>query len=77
MTILTKYEITKLAVEAQNLMSTLEGYKKLYQRIDEITLALKDQDMEGTGLEVVDNFEQKNVVFRPAGVRRFELKKVA
>jgi hypothetical protein len=74
---LTKKEITKLAVEAQNLMSAVEDYKKMYQRIDEITLILQGEDLSGTGLAVVDNFAEKNVVWRPAGVRRFELKKVA
>lgn len=74
---LTKKEITKLAVEAQNLMSAVEDYKKMYQRIDEITLILQGEDLSGTGLSVIDNFAEKNVVWRPAGVRRFELKRVA
>lgn len=74
---MTKKEITKLCVEAQNILSAVEDYKKLYQRLDEITLELQGQELAGTGLALIDNFAEKNVVWRPAGVRRFELKRVA
>lgn len=60
--------------------STLGLMKKLYEEKEELTLKLKD--MIGTGVEVThgdyvfkvnDNFAEKNVVFRPAAVRRFDL----
>jgi hypothetical protein len=70
-------EVVKLAIEAQNIMSSLEDVKKLYGRLDEITMLLKGEDLSGVSLVVIDNFAEKNVVFRPAGVRRFELKKAA
>ena len=74
---MTKKEITKLAVEAQNILAALEDYKKLYARLDEITLLLKDQKVDGSGIAIVDNFSNKNVVFKASGIRRFEIKKVA
>lgn len=74
---LSARKVTELATEAQNILSALEDVKALYSRLDEITMQLKGQDLSCLGLVVVDNFAEKNVVFRPAGVRRFELKREA
>lgn len=71
---LSKKEVTKLAVEAENILAALTEYKALYARLDEITNLLMDEDLSDTKFAMVDNFAEKNVVFRPAGVRRFELK---
>ena len=68
--------IGPLVKEALQVLEALDGAKELYKRMDEITLLLKGKNLAGTGLEMVDNFSEKNVVFRPAGVRRFELKRV-
>lgn len=60
--------------------STLTLMKKLYEEKEQLTLALNS--MIGVGKEVqhgdylftvVDSFAEKNVVFRPAAVRRFDL----
>jgi hypothetical protein len=72
-------KIEKLAKEAIEVMAQLEAAKPLYQRLDELTLALveaKSKELRAYGLVVVDNFAEKNAVFRPACVRRFEVKKV-
>jgi len=59
---------------------TLNAVKSLYNEKDSLTLELKD--LMGVGVElthgdaiikVVDNFAEKNTVFRTAGVKRFEL----
>ena len=72
---MTKKERTLLAVEAQNIMAALADYKKLYGRLDEITQILKDENLDGSGVIIVDNFAEKNVVWKASGIRRFELKK--
>lgn len=69
-------QVVALAKEASEIMDVLEAQKRLYARLDELTLALKDQEIGRLGLMVVDNFAQKNVAFRVAGVKRFELKRV-
>lgn len=74
---LSKKELTKLAVEAENLMSALSEYKKFYARLDIITQILLDQDLSGTGISMIDNFEEKNIVWKSSCIRRFELKKNA
>jgi hypothetical protein len=55
----------------------LEASKELYAEQDKIVLELKNRCIErfsvaGTEYSIVDNFAQTNVVFRPAGVKRFE-----
>lgn len=69
----------RLIQEALEVMSQLEANKALYTRLDELTAALKEakaKELKEAGLVMVDNFAEKNAVFRPACVRRFELKKV-
>lgn len=73
---LTPKEIAELLVEAENIDAVLSEYKTLWARRDEITAALVGQDLGKHPWAVVDNFAEKMVVFRPVGVRRFELKKV-
>ena len=51
--------------------------RALGRTLKEITMLLKGEDLSGVSLVIIDNFAEKNVVFRPAGVRRFELKKAA
>ena len=62
------------------LQRELDLRKELYSELDRLTLELqqegfRSQEVEGMLLELVDNFaDGKNTVFRPAGVKRFELK---
>lgn len=58
----------------------LDLRKALYAELDALVLELQtggfsSADLEGMRLELVDNFaDGKNTVFRPAGVKRFEIK---
>lgn len=72
---LTKKQVNELLVEAENIYAALADYKALYARLDEITASLVGQDLEGSNWSLIDNFETKMVVFKPVGVRRWELKK--
>lgn len=73
-------DIAKRLVELE---ATLEAVKPLYAERDKLTLELVKLEVKTIPLtfledermiEVVDNFAEKNTVFRPAGVRRFEVK---
>lgn len=51
----------------------LESNKDLYSELDQLIHDLKDEKgLEKHGLRVKDNFQNKNTVFKPAGVRRFD-----
>lgn len=57
----------------------LDLRKELYSELDELTLQLQrdgfiSTEFQGLTIELVDNFKVGNTVFRPAGVKRFELK---
>ncbi len=75
-------ELTKLAKRAKEVLDQLEAQKVLYKELDELTEALCQSPLVlphillGAGIQIVDNFRDKNAVFRPACVRRFEIKKV-
>lgn len=74
MSILDKKLARILSINAE-----LEQRKALYAELDALVLELqaagfKSADLEGMRLELVDNFaDGKNTVFRPAGVKRFEI----
>lgn len=57
----------------------LDLRKALYEELDTLVLELqgagfKQTDLDGMRIELVDNFaDGKNTVFRPAGVKRFEI----
>lgn len=62
-----------------SIKNELDLRKELYDELDKLVLELKDTgfksfDMEGLRLELVDNFEETNVCYRPAGVKRWEMK---
>lgn len=64
-----------VAIKAQ-----LELQKPLYEELDNLTLELKaivgvDAEVMANGsfVTVVDNFAEKNTVFRPAGVKHFDV----
>ena len=53
----------------------LKKQKQLYSELDSITAILKKSKFKsGQYLILIDNFKNKNVVFRTTSVRRFELK---
>lgn len=62
------------------LQAEIEVRKALYDELDKLTLELqaegfKHAELEGLVVDLVDNFaDGRNTVFRPAGVKRFEMK---
>lgn len=58
--------------------SLFEYQDYLYEKFDDTDVYIGEVfDVEGGGqVEYVDNFQDQNVVYRPAAVRRFELKEV-
>lgn len=68
--------VKELLLEFQKIEKKMEKNKAMYQRLDEIVIKLVGKDLSKEKYQVVDNFEEKNCVFRPAGVRRYELKKI-
>lgn len=73
----------RLAKQAFTLQQEIEEAKGLYAQMDEITGELLNdriseviftQDGVRYVLEVVDNFAEKNTVFRSAAVRHYEIK---
>lgn len=61
------------------IMHELETRKALYEELDALTLELQragfaSADLEGQRLTLTDNFADSNTAFRPAFVRRYELK---
>ena len=68
----------KLA-ELIRITDELEARKALYDELDKLTIELKESGFQhaifhGHEIKLCDNFEEKNVQFRVAGVRRFECK---
>lgn len=61
-----------------SLIRELDMRKALYAELDALVLELqaggfKTADLEGMRVELVDNFAESNVCFRPAGVKRYEI----
>lgn len=76
---MNKRKVESLAAQAWKILDELERVKPMYARLEELTEALtnaKKADLKEHGLQIVDNFETKNVVWKSSAVRRFELKKV-
>jgi hypothetical protein len=68
----------KLLEEALKIRVRLEKDKLLYRRLDDITQLLSSGKkrtylFEGYRISVIDNFAEKNTVFRATAIRRFEL----
>lgn len=69
-------QILKRVIDIQR---ELDIRKALYDELDMLTIQLQDEgfkhaELDGMTLDLVDNFEKGNTCFRPAGVKRFELK---
>lgn len=65
---------------AVEIKAQLESVKPLYEELDAVTMRAsealrlsKTVDVNGVKVTLIDNFESKNTVFRPVGVKRFEL----
>lgn len=71
-------QIKKLAKEALEALNRLEEAKAIYKELDRVTeeVLKSGADLKEFGIVLVDNFQDKNKVFKPAAVARFELKKV-
>jgi CO dehydrogenase/acetyl-CoA synthase beta subunit len=72
-------QIRKALARLIDIDKTLEEAKKLYDERDALTLALRDLAFaetvhEGKRFTLCDNFAQKNVCYRMAFVRRWEVK---
>ncbi len=71
-----KQEIEKMSRRAEQLLERIEENKELYKELDQLTEELIKRGFASDArLVLVDNFESKNVIFRPAAVRRFEIKR--
>lgn len=65
--------------EVLQLKAEIELRTEAYEKLDAIAAELREQnfrvaDLNGQTITLEDNFESKNTVFRPAGVKRFEFK---
>lgn len=79
-------EVQALCKQALQLLEQLESVKPLYADLDTIIMRLHElgfesaECLDGETLELVSNFidpktgAARNTVFRPAGVKQFELK---
>ncbi len=74
-----KTETKQILSRVIELQRELDIRKDLYTELDMLVMQLQsegfvDAEFEGYLLKVVDNFADTNTCFRPAGVKRFELK---
>lgn len=73
----------ELLKKAEGLILKIEANKANYKELDEVVIKLLDTNfIESKKFKLIDNFldkegNAKNTVFKPAGVKRFELKKVS
>jgi len=61
------------------IQAELDIRKALYDELDMLTVQLQAEgfisaEMDGLRIELIDNFASGNTVFRPAGVKHFEVK---
>jgi hypothetical protein len=75
-------DVRQIVNRIVELKDALEAVKPFYDEIDELTQELQEivgvnhnlfAD-DGRVVSVVDNFSEKNTVFRPVGVKRFDAK---
>ncbi len=74
-----KPQTKQILARVIQLQRELDIRKDLYTELDMLVMQLqadgfKDAEMDGYTLNLVDNFLTSNTCFRPAGVKRFELK---
>jgi hypothetical protein len=75
-----KAKMERDLMRAAEIKRQLDFAKPMYEELDAIVVRVnaamgksKTMEVGGTVFTVVDNFESKNTVFRPCGVKRFEL----
>lgn len=72
--------LERLLSRAFDINKVLESTKPLYEELDQLTVELRNQlgdnevTLNGYAFKVEDNFAEKNTVFRPVGVKHFQLK---
>ena len=76
--------VVTTATRIIEIKKAIEAQKALYEELEGLVLALKahigtDNELSvgGQHLLIVDNFAEKNTVYRPAAVKRFDLKMVS
>lgn len=74
-----KPETRALVRRILDIQRELDVRKALFDELEMLTLQLQADGFEtatldGFVVDLVDNFAKGNVVFRPAGVKRFEVK---
>lgn len=78
-----KPNLQALLARAVQIKAQLEAVKPLYDELEQVTLSIVNAHLAagaeatvptGHVVQVVDNFAGANTVFRPAAVKRFELK---
>lgn len=67
---------------AAEILAQLEKVKPLYSELDEITIFLQSTgtanfEVDGVHFTIIDNFINKNSVFKATAIRRFEIKKAS
>lgn len=72
----TSNKISAMRKRARELIDQIEAIKPLYKELDELTDKLFAAGfVAGEGLAIVDNFAEKNTVWKASAIRRFELKR--
>ena len=73
-------DVGRLVKRAYAISKQLDEVKPLYNELDQITQALltvdalkKGNALEHYGVAIVDQFTEKNTVFRTVGIQRFKL----
>ena len=74
-----KQQTREILARVIEIQAELDVRKALYEELDMLTVQLQDEGFvrEHFGdliVELVDNFSKSNTAFRPAGVKRFELR---
>ncbi len=74
-----KPQTKQILARVLELNRELDVRKALYTELDMLTMQLQDEgfrdaELDGMLVTLVDNFEKSNTAFRPAGVKRFELR---
>ncbi len=72
-------DTTKILKRILSIQAELDVRKALYDELDMLTMQLQDEGFHHAEIgefliDLVDNFANGNTCFRPAGVKRFEIK---
>lgn len=72
-------EVKAVGTRIFELQKEIEGFKKIYNELDELIKALveagiSEVNLQGIKLVIVDNFVGKTTIFRTTSVKRYEAK---